>query len=510
MSFINQSKDKSETSEASGYINFFGKYDNDDFKIVHYRKTNQYRRMKENQVIFAIPPIENNIGLQDLIEKFENKLKYFKQTKYDKNFINSVESGLKQHAQFGENTQTGIVKNKKNEPVIEPDRKISTLNKKSKTKSNFKYKKFIKKPIMDKPNSKFVKSRRVSVPQTVKINENLIKKKKMERTYSVVSNSSSSDEISDKILNMSINVKGTDFPRITEPSRITQVVCYGIGPFSYNRSSLVQFCFLVSLVSNFNVSPTAVFFFDPCFNSVEKEFIRHFNYNIIEINEYGKRKANSTGNTLFFMPHCDRLLIENVIMANSNEESLNKVILVGNSIGSFFISVPSRIARADFPYMFYALDVLQEIKLNIFKDDEFFESFNDISIHLFKKPSLVLQTIISFTQSSMVLLSKTKITHEAVIMAQIHNERRNNKCQRIDVTAKRNMKLDKSTIFNIHIRLLNAVEIFDKPTNLPTLEDIEMEKLLNENELAYRRYPSKIDHKTFYNKIAQYVNSKLE
>ncbi|XWS56999.1 hypothetical protein CRYUN_Cryun09bG0133800 [Craigia yunnanensis] len=54
---------------------------------------------------------------------------------------------------------------------------------------------------------------------------------------------------------------------------------------------------------------------------------------ILSVNEQGRRQAMKP--TLFFMPHCEAELCNNLLQANWGVESLNRVALFGNSFETY-------------------------------------------------------------------------------------------------------------------------------------------------------------------------------
>ncbi|KAF9612342.1 hypothetical protein IFM89_039060 [Coptis chinensis] len=53
----------------------------------------------------------------------------------------------------------------------------------------------------------------------------------------------------------------------------------------------------------------------------------------IEVNEQGRRQAVKP--TMFFMPHCEAVLYDNLLRANWRPENLNKMVLFGNNFEKY-------------------------------------------------------------------------------------------------------------------------------------------------------------------------------
>lgn len=104
------------------------------------------------------------------------------------------------------------------------------------------------------------------------------------------------------------------------------IVCYGLGNFSINRCAQYQLAALLTMKSLYN---SQVLIYDPVFYDKEIEILTSLELKMIDNNEIGKRKCGDKL-TLFYMPHCFKGLVANVIYANWGIE-LNNCILLTNS-----------------------------------------------------------------------------------------------------------------------------------------------------------------------------------
>ena len=121
--------------------------------------------------------------------------------------------------------------------------------------------------------------------------------------------------------------------RVTEHSKL-QVVLYGIGelePTKHEREAEVshlQLAFVILLKERFEwVNDIVVY--DPCLSPLEQKAISAFDCTFLAVNEFGRRTVDRP--TLFFLPHCPALLVNNILSANWTTANLNKIIVLGNS-----------------------------------------------------------------------------------------------------------------------------------------------------------------------------------
>jgi len=109
---------------------------------------------------------------------------------------------------------------------------------------------------------------------------------------------------------------------------LLDMVCYGIGNFSFSRQAGYQFALLL-LLRQYLQLKEPVYIFEPLFTELEREILPSYGCEVIKNNEEAKRPVKKP--TLFFMPHVDRCLYSNLLWANWSEESLSNLIILGNS-----------------------------------------------------------------------------------------------------------------------------------------------------------------------------------
>jgi hypothetical protein len=114
-----------------------------------------------------------------------------------------------------------------------------------------------------------------------------------------------------------------------------QLVLYGVGEMKHEIGAL-QLAFAILLREKFEwVNDIVVF--DPILSPLETRAICELNCTYLFVNEEGRRTVDRP--TLFFMPHCPVNLFENVLQANWTSANLNKIIILGNILSGYIISL---------------------------------------------------------------------------------------------------------------------------------------------------------------------------
>ncbi|ORX50287.1 hypothetical protein BCR36DRAFT_326860 [Piromyces finnis] len=165
------------------------------------------------------------------------------------------------------------------------------------------------------------------------------------------------------------------------------IVSYGIGNFMKSRISQFQFALCILLKANLKLNGK-VYFYDPIFTEVEKEVINNYGFEVIEDNEHGKRNINKM--TLFYMPHCNYNLYNNVLGTNWELGKLSKLILIGNDFSIYDENMVSSKLESEAPFLKAILPLTKKVAF-----PELFESndiFNNTSIHFFPKSNLLEQS----------------------------------------------------------------------------------------------------------------------
>lgn len=127
---------------------------------------------------------------------------------------------------------------------------------------------------------------------------------------------------------------------------ISKIVCYGLGSFSdgINKASLYQLALLIllhgHLKSRGHPINDMIDIFDPIFKPTDKEILSNStepSFNVLEVNEFCGRDISQECDfdkghcTLFYMPHCDQFLYNNLIGRNWSLDGIGHTLVLGNS-----------------------------------------------------------------------------------------------------------------------------------------------------------------------------------
>lgn len=184
----------------------------------------------------------------------------------------------------------------------------------------------------------------------------------------------------------------SELERFSQDTRcIRQIVCYGVGNFAttstqHYAAPLWQLacvlCLQEELTQRDEKFPP-IFYYDPCTTSFEKEFlVQHCDVQVLEENERGKRSVDTV--TLFYMPHCPKLLYENVLWSNGwpSERALIIAIL-GNSLERYANNGSLGETRAPTPCLELLAPLLEKVYIQPLAQDSqesvgnFVGAFND-------------------------------------------------------------------------------------------------------------------------------------
>ncbi|OUM61732.1 hypothetical protein PIROE2DRAFT_27112, partial [Piromyces sp. E2] len=165
------------------------------------------------------------------------------------------------------------------------------------------------------------------------------------------------------------------------------IVSYGVGNFTKSRISQFQFALCILLKSNLKLNGK-VYFYDPVFTEVEKEVINNYGFEVIEENEHGRRNINKM--TLFYMPHCNYNLYNNVLGTNWELDKLSKLILIGNDFSMYDENMVSSKFESEAPFLKAILPLTKKVAFpDIFENNDI---FNNTTIHFFPKSNILEQS----------------------------------------------------------------------------------------------------------------------
>ncbi|XP_076651632.1 SRR1-like protein [Halictus rubicundus] len=157
---------------------------------------------------------------------------------------------------------------------------------------------------------------------------------------------------------------------------ISEILCYGLGPFSRLKSSKYQLALLLCLRNHYG---SRVHVYDPIFSSKEIKLLLRFGFVVLNINEEGKRIVENNV-TLVYMPHCSSHLTNNFLYANWGKR-LCKCILLTNSFSAVVDNLTGANRSACIDYIVRIRPYVTETALrNNFPHEE---AFNDLNVHIF-------------------------------------------------------------------------------------------------------------------------------
>ncbi|KAK4754479.1 hypothetical protein SAY87_002583 [Trapa incisa] len=170
------------------------------------------------------------------------------------------------------------------------------------------------------------------------------------------------------------------FIRVLGSSSQMQMVVYGIGSIESYEPPRLQLSLALLMKRKFSwIGDIEVF--DPILSKMECEVLESFGCRILSINEQGRR--NVLKPTLFFMPHCEADLYNNLLQANWSADSLKRIALFGNSFHTYKLAseLNGSIVQSA-KHVLAAAEFADEFKVEIVSDD-FLRAFHDSSWHFF-------------------------------------------------------------------------------------------------------------------------------
>ena len=182
------------------------------------------------------------------------------------------------------------------------------------------------------------------------------------------------------------------------------IVSYGIGHVGTSRIARVQYANLLLIRSSLKkeaqaTSSVKTYLFDPVLTVQEKSEISADDVDVIDINEECRRNVDSK-TTLFYMPHCDKPMYENVLWANWNPEDLKRVVFFGNSFRLIGERTLKNVLRDAAPLLARVIEkgmfrektyeVDSEIDDDVFNDCclTWFDVHDSVDAHFWLKPEM--------------------------------------------------------------------------------------------------------------------------
>ncbi|RZC71281.1 hypothetical protein C5167_034480 [Papaver somniferum] len=115
-----------------------------------------------------------------------------------------------------------------------------------------------------------------------------------------------------------------------------QMVIYGIGSIDSYETPRLQLALAILIKRRFDwIGDIEVFY--PVLSKTESSVLEALGCSVLSVNEQGRRQVLKP--TMFFMPHCEAVLYDNLLQANWKAEFLNRIVLFGNSFEKYAESI---------------------------------------------------------------------------------------------------------------------------------------------------------------------------
>ncbi|KAM3359873.1 protein SENSITIVITY TO RED LIGHT REDUCED 1 [Capsicum galapagoense] len=162
-----------------------------------------------------------------------------------------------------------------------------------------------------------------------------------------------------------------------------QMVIYGIGSIESFEPPRLQLSLAILMKRMFSwIGEVEVF--DPVISLAESRVLTALGCSVLTINEQGRRQALTP--MMFFMPHCEAELYDNLLEANWCPDLLDNITLFGNSFEAYeqHLSVCKNLSLADSRKHILAVrKFVKELAIDSSSDD-YFRAFHGSSWHFFK------------------------------------------------------------------------------------------------------------------------------
>lgn len=172
------------------------------------------------------------------------------------------------------------------------------------------------------------------------------------------------------------------FLKILGSEKKMKMVIYGIGSIESFEPPRLQLSLAILIKRKFDwIGEIEVF--DPIISLTESNILKSLGCTVLSVNEQGRRPAQEP--TLFFMPHCEAELYDNLLEANWRVDNLNYLLLFGNSFSAYeqhtSVFKTSEIVNTR-KHILAARSFTKEFKVDIPSED-YFRAFQNSSWHFF-------------------------------------------------------------------------------------------------------------------------------
>ncbi|XP_027356032.1 protein SENSITIVITY TO RED LIGHT REDUCED 1 [Abrus precatorius] len=160
------------------------------------------------------------------------------------------------------------------------------------------------------------------------------------------------------------------------------MIIYGIGSIELYEPPCLQLSLAILMKRDFSwIGNIEVF--DPILSVSESRVLEALGCCVISINEHGRREAIKP--TMFFMPHCEAELYNNLLHANWKPELLSNTVIFGNSFETYeqhlSICKNSPIINST-EHILAVRRFTSEFRIKTVSDD-YYNAFHDSSWHFF-------------------------------------------------------------------------------------------------------------------------------
>ncbi|XP_020276426.1 protein SENSITIVITY TO RED LIGHT REDUCED 1 [Asparagus officinalis] len=170
------------------------------------------------------------------------------------------------------------------------------------------------------------------------------------------------------------------------------LIIYGIGSIDSYETPRLQLSLALLILDRLKPQISSIEVFDPIISTAEQAVIEQLGVAVMGVDERGRREVKVP--TLFFMPHCEVQLYDNLLDANWGCENLNKMVILGNSFGEYERYVEEKKGASGSVKVEEAgkrvigsRRFVREVRLeggeDCDDDNGFFRAFHDISWHFF-------------------------------------------------------------------------------------------------------------------------------
>lgn len=176
-----------------------------------------------------------------------------------------------------------------------------------------------------------------------------------------------------------------EFLRVRGSQDKMQMIIYGIGSIESFDPPRLQLSLAVLLKRRFSwIGDIEVF--DPIISFTESKVLESLGCSVLSVNEHGQRQVSKPA--LFFMPHCDAQLYDNLLLANLRADSLSQIILFGNSFSEYeriesFFQNSAALADAKKKQIYAIKRFSKEYAIVSAISDDYIRAFNNLSWHFF-------------------------------------------------------------------------------------------------------------------------------